>query len=144
MHYRENDRVELRHVALLREKKIIESVNRVLWSFEKSDYPLRRTFSVCFVTEKARSTQPLGLRLVVTQCVKSAWISITCACEYYGDFFFPLFLPLVLLLFFLCILSGVCPKGGRGCPMSLPCLESQGCHLVPLYYLLSCSSAESC
>ena len=29
------------------------------------------------------------------------------------------------------------PKGGQGCLMS-PCLESQGCHLVPLSYLLSC------
>ena len=33
------------------------------------------------------------------------------------------------------------PKGGRGCLMSPPCLESQGCHLDPLCYLLSCSSA---
>ena len=32
-------------------------------------------------------------------------------------------------------------KGGRGCLMSPPCLESQGCHLIPLCYLLSCSSA---
>ena len=29
-------------------------------------------------------------------------------------------------------------KGGRGCLMSPPCLKSQGCHLLPLYYLLSC------
>ena len=36
------------------------------------------------------------------------------------------------------------PKGSRGCLMSPPCLESQGCHLIPLYYLLSCSSAKSC
>ena len=33
------------------------------------------------------------------------------------------------------------PKGGWGCLMSPPCLESQGCHLIPLCYLLSCSSA---
>ena len=33
------------------------------------------------------------------------------------------------------------PKGGRGCLMSPPCLESQGCHLIPRCYLLSCSSA---
>ena len=33
------------------------------------------------------------------------------------------------------------PKGGRGCLMSPPCLKSQGCHLIPLCYLLSCSSA---
>ena len=33
------------------------------------------------------------------------------------------------------------PKGGRGCLMSPPCLESLGCHLIPLCYLLSCSSA---
>ena len=30
------------------------------------------------------------------------------------------------------------PKGGRGCLMSPSCLESQGCHLIPLSYLLSC------
>ena len=34
------------------------------------------------------------------------------------------------------------PKGGRGYLMSSPRLESQGCHLIPLYYLLSSSSAE--
>ena len=28
-------------------------------------------------------------------------------------------------------------KGGRGCLMFLSCLESQGCHLIPLSYLLS-------
>ena len=33
------------------------------------------------------------------------------------------------------------PKGGRGCLMSPPCLESQGCHLIPLCCRLSCSSA---
>ena len=32
-------------------------------------------------------------------------------------------------------------KGGRGCLMSPPCLESQGCHLIPLCYLVSCASA---
>ena len=36
------------------------------------------------------------------------------------------------------------PKGGRGCLMYPPCLKSQGCHLIPLHYLLSCSSDESC
>ena len=34
-------------------------------------------------------------------------------------------------------------KGGLGCPMSPTYLESQGCHLIPLYYLLSWSSAYS-
>ena len=29
------------------------------------------------------------------------------------------------------------PKGGRGCLMSSPCLESQGCHLIPLSFFLS-------
>ena len=28
--------------------------------------------------------------------------------------------------------------------MSSPCLESQGCHFIPLCYLLTCSSAQSC
>ena len=32
-------------------------------------------------------------------------------------------------------------KGGQGCLMFIPCLESQGCHLIPLSYLLSCFSA---
>ena len=33
-----------------------------------------------------------------------------------------------------------CPtlKAGRGCLLSSSCLESQGCHLIPLSYLLSC------
>ena len=35
------------------------------------------------------------------------------------------------------------PKGSRGCLMSPLCLESQECHLIPLYYLLSCASAKS-
>ena len=30
------------------------------------------------------------------------------------------------------------PQAGRGCLMSPSCLESQGCHLIPLSYLLSC------
>ena len=30
------------------------------------------------------------------------------------------------------------PKGGQGCLMFPSCLESQGCHLIPLSYLLSC------
>ena len=34
-------------------------------------------------------------------------------------------------------------KGGRGCLMSPPCLEFHGRHLIPLYGLLSCSSAYS-
>ena len=34
-------------------------------------------------------------------------------------------------------------KGGRECVISLPCLESQGCHLIPLYYFLSFSSPYS-
>ena len=33
------------------------------------------------------------------------------------------------------------PKGGQGCLMSPPCLASQGCCLIPLYYRLSCFSA---
>ena len=36
------------------------------------------------------------------------------------------------------------PKGGRDLVMSLPCLESQGCHLIPSFYLLSCYAAQSC
>ena len=38
------------------------------------------------------------------------------------------------------------PKGGWGCLMSPSCLESQGCHLIPLSYLLACffSAKVSC
>ena len=35
------------------------------------------------------------------------------------------------------------PEGSRGCLMSSTCFKSQGCHFIPLYYLLSCSSAYS-
>ena len=30
------------------------------------------------------------------------------------------------------------PKVGQRCVMSPSCLESQGCHLIPLFYFLSC------
>ena len=36
------------------------------------------------------------------------------------------------------------PRGGRVCLMYLSSLESQGCHLSLLYYLLSCSSSSFC
>ena len=36
----------------------------------------------------------------------------------------------------------VSPKGGQGCQMFLPCLQFQCCHLIPLSYLLSCSSLQ--
>jgi len=32
------------------------------------------------------------------------------------------------------------PKGSRECLISLLCLESQGCQLIPLSYLISCFS----
>ena len=34
------------------------------------------------------------------------------------------------------------PEGRLGIGGVSPCLESQGCRLIPLYYLLSCSSAD--
>ena len=48
--------------------------------------------------------------------------------------------PLIEFIFF----SPLPPKGSRGCLMSPPCLESRGCYLVPLCYLLSCSSVSLC
>ena len=33
------------------------------------------------------------------------------------------------------------PKGGCALLRSTPCLESQGCHLIPSFYLLPCYSA---
>ena len=44
------------------------------------------------------------------------------------------------VLFNITIVQAYAPIS-RGCLMSPPCLESQGCHLIPLCYLLSCSSA---
>ena len=48
-------------------------------------------------------------------------------------------------------IAGVCDflyvwGGGRGwrCLISSPCLESQGCCLIPLFCLFSCSSAKLC
>ena len=35
------------------------------------------------------------------------------------------------------------PNCGRALLMSPPCLESQGCHLIPSFYLLPCYSAYS-
>ena len=54
---------------------------------------------------------------------------------------FPLYLECLLLVFSCCCVCAWSLKGGWGCVMSPPCLESQGCHLIPLCYLLSCSSA---
>ena len=34
-------------------------------------------------------------------------------------------------------------KGGRGCQMSSPCLESQGCHLTAFFCLVSCYAVQS-
>ena len=42
------------------------------------------------------------------------------------------------LLITACVFYFLPPKGGRGCLMFSSCLESQGCHLIPLSYLLSC------
>ena len=47
----------------------------------------------------------------------------------------------ILYIFFIASVHSPPPKGGRGCLMSPPCLESQGCHLIPLCYLLSSSSS---
>ena len=61
-------------------------------------------------------------------------------CKYY----WPCCFDLVFINFGPKKMSLIFPrKGGRGCPMSPPSLESQGCHSIPPYYLLSCSSAYS-
>ena len=44
---------------------------------------------------------------------------------------------------FVCFRSLASPKGGWRRLMSPPCVESQGCHLIPHYCLMSCSSAQS-
>ena len=49
-----------------------------------------------------------------------------------------------MFLYACCCCFLTVPEEGRGCLMPPPCLESQGCHLISLYYLLSCSSAPSC
>ena len=35
-----------------------------------------------------------------------------------------------------CLILAVTANGDRGCLMSLSCLESQGCHLIPVSYRL--------
>ena len=47
-------------------------------------------------------------------------------------FVVPFWPPFLLLFLFTSFRP---PKGGRGCLMSPPCLESQGCHLISLCYL---------
>ena len=37
-----------------------------------------------------------------------------------------------------------CPEGRPGISDVSPCLESQGCHLIPIYRLRSCFAAQSC
>ena len=43
-----------------------------------------------------------------------------------------------VLFFTVARISSSCLNGGWGCLMSPSCLESQGHHLIPLSYLLSC------
>ena len=38
----------------------------------------------------------------------------------------------------ICIIIIISSEGGQGCLMLTPCLESQGCHLIPLSCLLFC------
>ena len=65
-------------------------------------------------------------------------------------------LPFIFLsLFILLSLKPVClksglhvliispPKGGQGCLRYPSCLESQGCHRIPIFQLLSCFSTQS-
>ena len=66
------------------------------------------------------------------------WNSLSWTELYRLLIFIYLFIYLSIYLFVSLLVP---PKGGRGCLMSPPCLESQDCHLIPLYYLLSCSSA---
>ena len=52
-----------------------------------------------------------------------------------------LYSPLITCVFLsypqtTCVLFLFPPKGGRGCLMSPPCLESQGYELIPLFYLI--------
>ena len=49
-----------------------------------------------------------------------------------------------LFLLSLCLLFISPPTVGRGCLMSPSCLESQGCRLIPLSYLLSCFCCCCC
>ena len=45
------------------------------------------------------------------------------------------------VLFYMCVgiySVDLTLKRGWGCLMTSSCLESQGCHLIPLSYLLSC------
>ena len=41
----------------------------------------------------------------------------------------------------ICVTCVMAQKGGWALLMSLPCLKSQGCHLIPSFCLLSCYSA---
>ena len=56
-------------------------------------------------------------------------------------FTWPVWVQHCVLFYIVCdsITSALAWKGGRVCLMSSPCLESQGCHLIPIYCLLSCS-----
>ena len=68
-----------------------------------------------------------------------AHVSEACDCLKLLSIYFDLCVDATGVVCHWCCLSP--PKGGGGCLMSPPCLESQGCHLIPLCYLLSCSSA---
>ena len=71
-----------------------------------------------------------------------AVVAITASCSLAEWFVVGVFLGGLMINIKYCLTLIVpIPKGGRGCLMSPHCLESQGCHLIPLCYLLSSSSA---
>ena len=69
----------------------------------------------------ARSSSVADLQLAVTDVAKKVCCNVLCTLRSSLPWQPPFCAP---------------PKGGRGCLMSPPCLESQSCHLIPLCYLL--------
>ena len=75
--------------------------------------------------------------LYVSHCCHHVWYPIAVRCFKLWCFLIPLTASLLFLLFVYLFFVGSClvqitPKGGRGCLMSPPCLESQGWHVIPL------------
>ena len=115
-----------------------------------SSFPFRSAFYCLFTT----LCRPFLFVPLFTVCLLlSVVLSFSSHCllfVYYflSSFSFRLLFTVCLLLsvglFFsfcpLLFVHGSRPEGMPGMSVGTPCLESQGCHLIPLSYLLSCFS----
>ena len=99
---------------------------------------LNKTFEVTFTGRLGTLRQRITLsNLVMLHYTTPHYTTLHCTTLHYTALHYTTLHYTTILLHLLLLVLVLLPKGGRGCLMSPSCLESQGCHLIPLSYLLS-------